>query len=120
MIWPNDGCVRLYFFKSARLLFPKNRYDVFNLDDKQPIVALEIHRDCPLWIEQDLVVLFERKFTGHLHFCRNGHNPSGDRRDFNIIGKLNPALGLLFIFVFADQNALADRFDCLKCFLIGN
>ena len=96
------------------LAFTEYRDDVFDFDDEEPVVAFEIDGDSAFGVEEYFVVLLEWNLGGHFDFSRDGHNSPGDGGDFDVVGQLDAAFGLLFVFVLADENALADRFDGFK------
>jgi hypothetical protein len=94
--------------------FSKNGDDVLDLDDEQAIVALEIDGDRAFGIEQDFIVLPKRDVRRIFDLGGNRDNPPGDRGNFDIIGQLDAALGLLFVFILANQDTLANWLNNLK------
>lgn len=78
------------------------------------IIAFKIDWDRVFGMKQDLVVLPEWHVIIIFNRGRNGHDPTGDCRDFRIIGERNSTFGLPFWFVFANQNAVADGLDIFE------
>ena len=79
------------------LRFSEDRDDVFDLDHKQAVVALEIDGDGAFGIEQHLVVLAKRYVRRVFNLGRNCYNSAGDCGDFDVVGRydrLNQAGGL--------------------------
>lgn len=95
-------------------LAAEDGYDVFDWDDEQLIVGLEIDGDRVLGMEQDLVVLAERHVFVVFDLGRDGDDAAGDRGDFGLVGQGNAPLGLPLGLVLADQDASADRFHVFQ------
>src|SRR5438105_4084785 len=84
---------------------------VFDGHDEQVIVTFKVDRNGVLWIKQNLVVLLDGKVRVARYLSGDGHDPTGDGRDFNIVGKLDAAASLFFIRILADEHALAHRLN---------
>ena len=97
--------------KKAALRLAKDRDDVFDFHDEEPIIALEIDRNCPFGIEEDLVVLAQGDVLIVLDLGRDSHNSPCYGGDLYIIRQLDAALGLLFVLVLPNQDAITYRLD---------
>jgi hypothetical protein len=98
------------------LLSSKDGDDVFYFDYEEAVVAFEIYGDGAFGVEKDFVVLFQGVLGGGFDLGRDGYDAAGDGGDFNVVGQLNAALGLLLVLVFAYQDPLANGFDCFNGF----
>lgn len=86
--------------------------DVFDGDDEEAVVAFEIDGDGVLWVEEDAIVLVDGVAVVVFFEERgDGDDSAGDGGDFNFVGEVDAGLGLLFVLIFADEDALAEGFN---------
>src|SRR5262245_34947704 len=89
----------------------EDRDDVFDGDDKELIVGLEIDRNGVLGVEEDFVVLPERNVFVVFDLSRDGDDAASDRGYLGGVRQGDAALGLPLGLVLADQDASTDRLD---------
>ncbi|MEY4822795.1 MAG: Adenine phosphoribosyltransferase [Planctomycetota bacterium] len=90
---------------------PKDRHHILNRNHEQAIVALEIHGDGVLGVEEHPVVLLDRIVLVAFNLGAHGHHAAGEGRDLNLVGQVQTVLGDLLVLVLADQDPLAQRLD---------
>lgn len=115
MLMPLKYCGQLsrrYWWNILR--FSKYGHDIFYFDDEEAVVALEIDGYCPLWIEEDLVVLGKWNVFGVLDLCRDGHDSAGYRGNLDIVGQADAAFGLFLVLILANQDPAAYRLNRFK------
>ena len=71
-----------------------------------------------LRVEEHAVVLLNWIVLVALDFGAHRHHATGDRRDLDLVREVQANLRDLLVFVFANKNALADRFNDLKRLLL--
>ena len=72
-----------------------------------------------LRIEEHAVVLLDRIVGVAGDLGAHRHDPTGEGRDFDLVGEMDAALRDLLVLVLADEDALADRLDHLDRLVAG-
>ncbi len=92
-------------------VFAEDGDDIFDGDDEEAVVAFEIDGDGVLGVEEDLVVLADGVVGVVFDECGDGDDSACDCGDFDFVGEVDAGLGLFFVFIFADEDTVADGFD---------
>ena len=92
-------------------IFAEDSDDIFDGDDEEAVVAFEVYGDGLFGVEEDFVVLADGVVGIVFDDGRDRDHAPGDRGDLDFVGEVDPGLGLLFVFIFADEDAVADGFD---------
>lgn len=80
----------------------KDGNNILDRNNEESIVTFEIHGHAVLWIEEDAVVLLDRIVLVARDLLADLDDATGDRWDFDLVGKMNPALGDLLVLILAD------------------
>jgi hypothetical protein len=105
--------------ESANGLAADDGDDIFDGNDIQPVIGIQINRDGVLGVEEHAVVASDGIIDIAIDLSGDGDDASGDGGDFDFVGKVNAALGGLAVFIFADQDAFAHRLDDFEWGQIG-
>ena len=110
------GCVAI----GSLCVAAKDRNNIFDGHDEEPIVALEVHRYGVLGIKKHAVILIDWpiRVIVNLHACC--YDPTGDGGDFHGIRQVDAHLGDLAISVLSDQDPVAHRLDYLEPLRFGD
>ena len=79
--------------------------DIFHGDDKQAVIAFEVHWNPSFGIEEDPVILLDGIVDIIGDLGTDGHDPAGDGRNLHLVRKVDADLGNLTILVLSDENA---------------
>ena len=88
--------------------------DIFDGDDEEAVVALEVDGDAVLGVEEDAVVLLDGVVGVVADLRGDGDDAPGEGGDLDLVGEVEAGLGLLAVFVLADEDAQADGLDDLE------
>ena len=107
--------------RKARSVFAEDGHHVLDGDHEQSIVALEVDWNTLFGVKQDAVVLLDWVVLIVLHLGTDRNHSACEGGNFDFIGKVYPTLGLLAVFVFANQHPRTDWFHgfqlgCLRSF----
>ena len=91
--------------------FAEDGDDVFDGNNEEFVVALEIDRDSVLGVKEDAVVAFDWVFAFFFDESGDGDDSACDGGDFDFVGEVDTEFGLLFVVVLADEDALAQGLD---------
>ena len=95
----------------------KDGDDIFDGDNKELVVGFEVDGDGVLGVKENLVVLPQRYIFVVFDLSRNSDDSARNRGNLGLIGKCDPALGLSFWFILANQDSSPDGFDVFESLL---